>query len=171
MIVFGNLTFFLNVLEVYPLNIKNGLFLLSLAIVFLCVNIVLLALFCYKRTIKPLLIVTLLISSATAYFMDTYHVVINDDMIDNIVQTDISESLDLISLKLFLYLFFMGILPSIFIYKIQINDLNLKKSIISRIKLIGLSFSVAIFAVLILGDFYASFFREHKPLRYYANPS
>lgn len=171
LVAFGNVTFFEHVLDVYPLNLENGLFLSSLVILYICVNIILLSLVCNKYTIKPILITILLISSLSAYFMDAYNVIIDYVMMDNVVKTDLHETLDLISVKQFLYLLFMGILPSLLIYKTNIAYSSLKKSILSRIKLGLLCFVVLISVILIFSNFYASFFREHKPLRYYSNPS
>ena len=170
-ILFGNLTFFSNVIEVYPVNLSNSLFLLSLALVFFSINVMLLSLLCYKHTIKPVLITILLISASTAYFMDSYNVIIDDVMIDNIIKTDTAESLDLISLKFFIYFIFLGVLPSTWIYTLKITTLPIKKEIISKLKLFSFALTVFISLILIFGNFYASFIREHKPLRFYANPS
>lgn len=103
--------------------------------------------------------------------MDTYNVIIDETMIGNIANTDIAESLDLLSVKQVLYVFFLGILPSIALYKTRIICLSFKASFISRIKLIVISTVVLVAPIFLLSDFYASFFREHKQLRYYANPT
>ncbi len=169
--LFGNITFFTNVLDTYPLNSKNSLFLLSLVVVFGGLTTLLLSLVCYKHTIKPILITILLISSSAAYFMDTYNVVIDDTMIDNIVNTDMGESLDLLSIRQIFYVLFLGIMPSLFIYKAKITYPSYKKAIISKAKLLGGSIVVVVITILLFSDFYASFFREHKSLRYYANPT
>jgi lipid A ethanolaminephosphotransferase len=171
LIVFYNITFFKHVLEVYPLNLDNSLFLFSLAIVFFSFNIFVLALICFKKTIKPVLISILLISSLAAYFMDTYNVIIDDLMIDNIIKTDIHESLDLFSLKQVLYFVFLGVVPSIFIYRIKLKDASLKATLTTNLVLLISSLAVIALCIVSFSAFYASFFREHKPLRYYANPS
>jgi len=171
LLAFGNISFFRNVLDAYPPSLQNSLFLLSLVLVFACVNVFLLSLFCFKHTTRPVLIIVLIASSLAAYFMDTYRVIIDDVMIDNIVKTDTAESLDLLSPRLLMYLIFLGVLPSLAIYKLKLKSLSLKKSIFSRIRLAGLSLVIAIATVLVLGGYYASFFREHKSLRYFSNPS
>lgn len=171
LIAFGNLAFFSNVTAVYPVNIKNIFFLISLVIVFCCFIIILLSLVCNKYTIKPILIIILMISSSASYFMDTYNVIIDSVMIDNIIKTDTGESIDLLSTKLLLYLVFLGLLPSVLIYKANITFGPLKKDIISRLKLLFFSIILAASTIMIFGDYYASFFREHKTLRYYSNPS
>lgn len=109
----GNLTFFSNFVEAYPLDFKNGLYMLSVAILSGCINVVLLSLLCYRYTTKVILIALLLISAATAYFMDTYHVIFDGTMIDNVVRTDVAESIALLSFKLLL----LGVLPSALIFK------------------------------------------------------
>lgn len=171
-IVFDNITFFQEVLKVYPLtSFQSTLFILSLALVFSCVNLVILSLLCYKHTIKPVLIGLLLLSAACAYFMDTYHVIIDDVMIDNILKTDSGEAFDLFSFKQFAYLLFLGILPAIWVYKVPLIEVSLKKSVISRLSIIIISLIIVAITILSLGNFYASFLRENKSLRNYANPS
>jgi len=171
LVLFSNVAFFKNVLVIYPANLENILFLLSLAILFFCVNIILFSLICFNRTIKPVLIIILLISSLAAYFMDSYNVIIDDLMIDSIVNTNMNESLDLLSFKQVLYFILLGVLPSIFVYKAKITSLSTKKAALSQLILLGSSMAVAVVVILSLSNFYASFFREHKPLRFYANPA
>jgi len=171
LVLFGNMTFVNNVTRIYPFNLENSIFLVSLIIFLLCINILLLSTVCFKRTIKPILITLLLISSLAAYFMDTYNVVIDELMIDNIVKTDTNEALDLFSFKQVLYLLLLGVLPSILIYKVKIVEKPFKKAILSNVILFFTALLMAILIVVSLSNYYASFFREHKTLRYYANPS
>ena len=124
-----------------------------------------------KYTTKPVLILILLVSSLASYFMDSYSVVIDHTMIQNIVQTNIDESIDLFSFKLILYFLFLGVLPSIFIYKVTIENGSLKTELVSKLKVIVVALLIMISMVFMFSRFYTSFLREHKPLRYYANPT
>jgi len=171
LLLFGNLTFFQNVIKVYPINLYNSVFLISLIILFTCVNVILFSLVCFNRTLKPILIIVLLISSLAAYFMDTYNVVINDSMIDNIIKTDTNETLDLLSFKQLLYFLFLGVFPSLLIYKSKVIQTSFKQSVLSNLILFVGAFLLSAALILSLSNFYAPFFREHKPLRFYANPS
>ncbi|MBL1320223.1 MAG: phosphoethanolamine--lipid A transferase [Methylophaga sp.] len=171
-IALGNITFFQNVLAIYPiLDLPSALFILSLVITFTCVNIIIFSLFCYRYTLKPALILLLLLSAGAAYFMDSYNVILDDVMIDNIFKTDTHEALDLVSIKLFLYLLLLGVLPAIWIIRLPITYPSFKKSILSRVLTIGVALLIIVITILSLGNFYASFLRENKSLRYYANPS
>ncbi len=171
LLVVGNYSFFSHLLQAYPLNLGNLPYLLSLAVLFGCVNVILLSLLCYGRATKPVLIVILLVSAAAAYFMDAYQVIIDDDMIDNVLKTDMAESLDLISVKLVLYLLLIGIVPAYLVYRVPVVQQSLRQAVFSRVKLAAGALVLAVATVVVFGSFYASFAREHKSLRYYANPS
>ena len=170
-IAFANFSFFAALLNVYPLNAKNAPFLATLSFCFPAVIIIFLSLFCFRRTIKPILIVLLISSSLAAYFMDTYNILIDHLMISNSLETDTKEARDLLSATMFSYLILPGVIPAIFVYRANIIFQPFRREVITRIKLI------VSLLVIVLGLFFlqsgatASFFREHKPIRYYSNPA
>ena len=169
--LFDNYSFFHNVLQVYPLNLQNIGFLISLAVILVFLMIFLLSLFGYKYTLKPILIILLLVSSLTNYFMNSFHTIIDASMIRNALQTNIHESMDLFTLKLLVYFVLLGVLPSLFVYKAKIEYRPFKQEFFSRLKFIGFSLIVIIATFFLFSKFYASFLREHKPLRYTVNPA
>ncbi|MEJ2467117.1 MAG: phosphoethanolamine transferase domain-containing protein, partial [Candidatus Thiodiazotropha sp.] len=132
----GNFAFYSHLLEVYPLTLKSLPYLLSLTVLLASVNVILLSLMSYGKATKFVLIVLLLTSAAAAYFMDAYQVIIDADMIDNVMKTDLAESLDLISLKLVLYLLLIGVLPAYLVYRVPIVKLTFKEALFSRGKLL-----------------------------------
>jgi len=170
-VIFSNFSFYTHVLAVYPLGLKNLGFLASLVVVLTCGITLFFTLLCTKYTTKPILIFFLIVTSLTSYFMDSYGVVIDDTMIDNLVKTDAAESLDLISFKLFLYLFFLGILPSVYVYRAEIDYGTCKTEFFCGFKRVFIALFIVVMVALPLSGFYASFIREHKPLRYYTNPT
>jgi lipid A ethanolaminephosphotransferase len=167
----GNLTFFGKFIDAYPLGFMNGLYLLSVAILLGSLNVLLLSLICYRYTIKPVLITLLMVTAGVAYFMDSYHIVIDEPMIDNILRTDPAESFDLLSLKLMVYLLLLGVLLSLLVYRTGFIEMTFRQAVMSRMKLIVGAIVIGVATVLVFGSFYASFAREHKNLRYFINPS
>lgn len=170
-ILFENFTFYNNVLKVYPPTAKNIGFLLSLLVVLLNGIVILLTLFSARFLLKPVIILLLILSSLAAYFMDSYGVVIDHHMIDNILRTDLAESRDLINGKLLLYLLVLGILPAIWVYKVNIPKRPFFSELLSSVKVIVLALVISAIVVYPFTQFYASFIREHKPLRYFTNPA
>jgi lipid A ethanolaminephosphotransferase len=167
---FDNYSFFQNVIKVYPLD-NNFSFVVSLFVLLIAFNTLLFTLLSSKFTTKPVLITILIVSSLTNYFMNSYHIVIDDDMIRNAIQTDTSESLDLVTIKQILYLIFLGLIPSYLVYKANIKYSTLKIEILSKIKYIIVSILIIIICLVSFSKYYTSFFREHKPLRYSINPT
>lgn len=103
--------------------------------------------------------------------MNSYHVIIDDLMIRNMLQTNIEESLDLVTLKQILYFIFLGVLPSYIIYKTKIQESSLKSAIFTKIKVISLAILILGANVFLFSKHYTSFVREHKPLRFSINPT
>lgn len=171
LVLFDNVSFFRNVVKVYPVSLSNMGFLISLAMGLMCVIILLLALVSSKYTLKPILIFTLLVSSVTNYFMNNYSTVIDHTMIQNIFSTNLKETVELFSFKLFLYFIFLGVLPSLFIGRIEVQRGSLGAEFISRLKLVSIALAVMLLSLLMFSKFYTSFLREHKPLRYRTNPT
>lgn len=171
-VLFDNVAFFQNVADVYPLSgFKNIAFILSLAVILFAFTVLLFTLLSSKYTTKPFLITAVMVSSLTNYFMNTYHVVIDDSMIRNAMQTDMHESIDLFTIKQLMYILLLGILPAFLIYKTKIEYGTLKSEMILKAKTILLSALLIVIVLFSFNKFYTSFFREHKPLRYYTNPT
>lgn len=80
---------------------------------------------------KILLVLFFLINAVAVYFINTYSVIIDESMIGNVLNTNYSESSSFFSIKLVLYVVFLGILPSIFIIKAKIITVTVKKFLVS----------------------------------------
>ena len=171
LVLFDNYSFFSNTLTIYPFTLDNIYFLLSLIVVFISFLLLLLSLLSYKYTLKPLLIFILIISSLTSYFMNSYQVIIDESMIRNILQTNLKESFDLFSIQQILYLTLFGLIPSWFVYKTEIFYRGFKSEMLTKLKVISITFIIIIGNIALFSQFYTSFFREHKSLRYSTNPT
>ncbi len=171
MVLFDNYTFYVNTLKVYPLTLANSAFLLSLILVLWAVTVLLLTLVSSRYTTKPVLIAVLLISASTNYFMNTYHVIIDDNMIRNVLQTDWHESRDLLSMKLLAYIVFLGVLPAWWVWKVPVAYGTFKREVLAKGKTVVASLVLIALLLFSFSKYYASFFREHVPLRYNTNPT
>ena len=164
-----NYPFFSHFLSIYPFE-KHAGFVLSSFVLLLSLFLFLFTLLSSRWTTKPVLILTVLISSMTTYFMNTYHVVIDDSMIRNTLQTNLNESMDLLSIKQILYFVFLGLLPAYLIYKTPVKYKSFGKELWDKLKLLLLSLVVMFASLFLFSKSYTSFFREHKSLRFTVNP-
>lgn len=127
-------------------------------------------LFCLPVIIKPVCVFFLVAGSVSAYFMDTYGVVIDKEMLRNVLETDSRESIALFSAKLAAYVFFIGALPSWMIFKVRIAWDNPWRELISRLFTTIIALVGCLLIILSLPSHYSSFFRNHKEVRLLANP-
>jgi lipid A ethanolaminephosphotransferase len=166
----GNLALFKRLLEIYPLNLENLPFLLSLTMFFTLATMLFFLLISYGRATRWILAFFLVASSQAAYYMDQYGVVIDTVMIDNIVQTNAQEAAGLLNLNLVIRTCLLGLIPAWmalrYMPEIQSFTVEWKSRALLLLVLV-----IALFAV--VAPFtagYASFIREHKLTRMFANP-
>jgi len=171
LVLCDNIAFFKHVTQVYEISILNSGFLLSLGVVLAAIITIFSSLLTARYTLKPLLIALLLIASLSNYFMNTYNVILDDTMIQNAMETNVNESMDLFNLKLLGYFVFLGVFPSCLVYWIPIASVSFKQEVWRKIKSIGIALVIILVMLFAFNRFYTSFFREHKPLRYYTNPT
>ncbi len=169
--LFTNFALFRNLIDAFASAPWGYAHIASMAAVLLCALTFLLAVLCIGRATKPVLVTLLMVSSVTAYFMDTYNVIIDSDMLHNAVATNAAEAGDLMSWRFALYVLLLGVLPSALVVLIEHRRATFKPAAVSRAKLLAIPLVAAIGLMLLSSGFYASFIREHKALRYYSNPA
>ena len=111
----GNFTFFEKTMQIYPFS-ENWLFITSLFLFLFSFLAAILLLLCFRWTVKPILIFLLLVSSMLTYSTHNYGIVFDQNMITNTFETDVSELGDLLSIEFILYVCFLGLLPSYFVW-------------------------------------------------------
>ena len=166
----GNQAFFAGVDAVYPWAGGNALFICSLAVVVVALTVLLMALVSTMFTTRVTACLFLFTTATAAYFADEYGTVIDTSMLVNAVETDSGEVLDLLTIGLISRLLFLGVIPSVVVWAIPVRPVSIAVRL--RQNSIAAVGSVAVLAACIgaFGAEYASFFREHKSLRHYANP-
>ncbi|MBK5529959.1 phosphoethanolamine--lipid A transferase [Pseudomonas sp. TH06] len=133
-------------------------------------NIVL-TLLAFRPLLKPLLTLMFLISAGVAYFMSQYGVMIDAGMFRNFAETNVTEVRDLLSLKLFAYIVFLGVLPSIMLWKVPVSYRRWHRELFSKV--IVTVVSTAVIGGVALANYQglSSLFRNHHELRLMLVPS
>jgi len=167
---FANLAFFRNLATAFGATTWGPLHIASLGLALFCALVLLLSALSPRPLLKPVLTLLFGVSAVAAYFMDTYNVIIDREMLVNVMATDSSEASDLLSPRLLLYLVLLGVAPSVLLWRARIRPESARQFLRSRLLLAGGALVLMLSLALISSAFYASFVREHKELRYYANP-
>ena len=166
-----NISFFRRLFEIYPPTWGKLPFLGSVFLALVCATALIFLILGARRALKPFLVAALLVSSVAAYFMDTFNVVIDVEMIRTVFQTNVAEASDLLSWKLAARFLLLGVLPSILVCKARIRRHDsLKAAFVSRLKVIAALVVVFIAMGIAFPANYYTFFRMHKRVQMYTNP-
>lgn len=166
--LFYNWSFFRHFKDAY--EVFNLPFFISIGIVLFSVTALFLSLLCYRSTTKPVLMLLFLTAAFTSYYMNTYDIVVDSTMIQNIVQTSVKEASDLFTWKMVGYVAVLGILPIAILSRLKQDNMPFKAAFANKIKLILILLLMISSQVFGFSKNYSSFFREHKLVRFYANP-
>ena len=121
--------------------------------------------------IKPVLIVLLLISSATNYFMFQLGVFIDADMIRNAFETNTREAFDLVTFRMILWIVLGGVVPSFLLVITRIEYRPFWKECLFRLFAItGCVLVIGIIAAFFYRE-YADFSKRHREMAKLINPS
>ena len=149
---------------------RGALFVLGFAGLIAALTLLLLALAAWRRTIKPVAALLLVPAAAGAHFMGTYGVVIDPTMMTNVLQTNPTETRDLLSLRLLASLLVLAALPIAWMWRLPVRRLGpLAQGGRNLAAMIG---ALAIGAALLFAIFadLSATMRNHKSLRYLINP-
>ncbi|MDR2220392.1 MAG: phosphoethanolamine--lipid A transferase [Methylobacillus sp.] len=167
----GNRELFERLLEVYPLNLANLPFLISLGLFFTLATMLFMLAVTPGRLGRWVLALLLLAASQAAYYMDQYGVVIDTVMLDNVFATNAQEAAALMSWSLAWRTLLFGLLPAWLAWRYWPKAESPWRELKARLVL-ALALIIALIAI--VAPFtagYASFIREHKMTRMYANPT
>jgi len=145
-------------------------FTVAFYLLIILLTVFLLQIFRFKYVTKPVLIFVLIASAFASYFMNNYGIMIDTSMIHNVLETDSSETGDLLTMGMLFHVLVFGILPAAVIYKTRIVYLSpvrqlARNSAFALLTLVAISGNILLFS-----SDYASFFRNHHHVRYLVNP-
>ncbi len=150
------------------LNISEGLsvaFIISVPIFFLVVFIFIFTPFISKFIAKPILIFFLITSSAINYGAYNFGIIFNQDMMLNIFETTTKEASSYLNIKLAIWLFITGILPSIYLLIVKIEYKPFLKEVLRKLSLMVFCLFVVLVIALFFYKDYASIVRNNPKLQ------
>ena len=149
---------------------RGALFIAGFGAMIASLTFVLLCVAAWRRAIKPAVALFLVPAAAGAHFMGTYGVVIDPTMMVNVLQTNATETRDLISLRLVASLLLIAALPIALMWRLPVRRLTVVAQL-SR-NLGAMLAGIALLAVLLFALFadLSATMRNHKSMRYLINP-
>lgn len=148
----------------------NILFTLKMVFLAFIINFLIVSLFPFKKLLKTWLILLIIISAFSSYFMQSYGVLIDKNMLQNVLETDWNETRGLISSGMFLHLVLFLLIPAIVTIKLNIKWPSTGVQFTSWAGMLVIGF-VLLFGLLHFNyKEMSSFFRNHREVKHLAVP-
>jgi lipid A ethanolaminephosphotransferase len=144
---------------------KTSVFVFSLVLVNL-----LLTLLAWGRTARYVLSALLIVSAAAGHFMSQYGILLDDEMIRNIFETDRGEAMELLGMGLLVKVTLLGVLPALVIWRLAPARQKLSRILLEKATVAGLTLAILTIAVAPFFKEYASMVRNHREIRYLLTP-
>lgn len=145
-------------------------FLLSVPLFLLSLTIILQGLFSFRWVTKPILILSVVSSALIFYATVTYGIVFDYGMVQNTIETDSAEAFSYFNIYSIVFFILFGLLPSLLIYYVRLTYKPFVSELLTRLKLISISFGVAFLIGALFYSNYASVGRNNKDIISYITP-
>jgi lipid A ethanolaminephosphotransferase len=170
-LVFYNHRFWQEVLDaMWRPEPGSVLFLASLLLIVLFLQAFVLVLLPGRFLPRAAASVLFVVAAISAYFSDSYGVLIDRDMMRNVFETDRSEVAGLLNEELLCYFIFLGFLPALLVWQIDLPKIAWRKQLRDRATFIAAGLVVCCIGIFATSASYAMFLREHKPIRFLISP-
>lgn len=129
-----------------------------------------LALVTWPRIGKPLLAILILVSAASAYYVDTFGVRLNEEIIQSIFETQRAEAMQLITTGSVGWIALFGILPAVLVLLVPVRFLPPRKSLGLRALIVLFAAGLLLVPPMLTGRNYVYFERNHRSMYDVYNP-
>jgi lipid A ethanolaminephosphotransferase len=152
-------------------SVGSVVFLASLFALTLSLQAILLLLWPTRVLMRIAASALFVIAALGSYFCSEYGAIMNKEMMRNVMQTDTAEVGALLNPELWLHVVLLGLLPAYLVWRVRLPELSFKRQLTQRA--LGILGALAISTVCLFASSanYATFFREHKPVRFTLSPA
>lgn len=151
-------------------GVRGWAFLAAFMVLVTAGNAALLSLLAWRWTLKPAAGLLVLMAAFGAYFMLAYGIAIDASMLTNVLQTDVKEAGDLLNWRLPLTVGALAAPPVAWLVRQPVRAVAPLRHTLHNAGLFVAAVLVAVGAVLLVFQDFASTMRNHTQLRYLINP-
>ena len=170
LVLFYNNSFWTEIFKIAAESQQNRFFLGSIFLLLVaCINLGL-SLVSFRPLLKPSLILILVVATLGAYFMKTYGLMIDRSMISNVMATDMGDISELFNVKMLYYLVMLGVLPSLFVWRVEIRSQGVVKELFMVLGTLLTSLVVMVVVLVIFYKDYISLGKNYNHVRHLINP-
>jgi len=148
----------------------NWLFMVCCFVTIVGLHFVLLAPFAWRIVVRPLLTLLVVASAGAAWYMNTFAVLLDPTMIQNVLRTDMHEARELLNLRMFGSVLLWSALPVAFIWLVRLERPTVLQALLRRAAWVVAALVLAVIAGFTISRDLTSFMRNHHEARYLITP-
>jgi lipid A ethanolaminephosphotransferase len=152
-------------------GVGSAVFLVSLFALTLSLQAILVLIWPTRTSMRVAASLLFVIAAFGSYFCSEYGVIMNKEMMRNVIQTDAAEVGALLNPELWLHVGVLGLLPAVLVWRVRLPNTPYKGQLRQRALAIVGALAVSVASLFASPANYATFFREHKPVRFTLSPS
>ena len=165
--LFSNGQFWRNVIVAPAVQWK---FAAALFVIITAVHALLLGLVVHRRYARPLLAGLILVTAIATYYMGSYGVYLDSDMLRNILHTDRKESSELLSWRLLMPILFAS-LPIALLWRVRLRERPWRRALIMRGGFLAALLVAFAGAAMLSYQDLSSLIRNRREVRYLVTPA
>ncbi|HYN63281.1 MAG TPA: DUF1705 domain-containing protein, partial [Candidatus Limnocylindrales bacterium] len=142
----------------------------AMALLVFAGTVALLSFTAWSRGMKPLWLAVVLLAAVVQHYMLSYHMVMDPSMVANVLQTDPHEARDLLDWRLAFDVFWMVVLPALWLARVRIAPMRLWPQLWRNSLLLLGAVALAAGSALLMQRELAPLMRNNVHLRYMMNP-
>lgn len=146
------------------------MFLLSTLLLTFALLYVFLSLFGFRPIVKPVMALFIVVSSVISYFIDDFGVIMDQNMIQNIFETDTNEATELLNFQLLFHVLITGVIPAGLLMLFKLKHYSFQKELVSRILILSLVIVTTAVATYVSYKDITFIFRENRQITFMINP-
>jgi lipid A ethanolaminephosphotransferase len=152
-------------------SVGSVVFLVSLVTLTLSLQAILLLMWPTRTSMRIAAGLLFVVAAFGSYFCSEYGVIMNKEMMRNVMQTDAAEVGALLNPELWLHVAVLGLLPALLTWRVRLQNTPYKSQLRHRVLAVLGALAIAILSLFASSADYATFFREHKPVRFTLSPA
>jgi lipid A ethanolaminephosphotransferase len=146
-------------------------FVLAMWVLVVALHAMLVALGAWSVAAKPLIMLLTLLASAATFYTDKFGVYMDPSMVRNVLRTDASESVELISVEFVLHMTLYGLLPCLVLWRVRWVPAKWWVATSKQLAFACLMLGLVVISVALSFKAFSSLMRNQTELRYLITPA
>jgi len=156
---------------VHPTSFEDVLFIASLFPILVIAHSAILVLVPGVALLRLVAATSFILAATAAFFIDSYDVVIDKEMIRNLLETDAQEASAFLTPRFAAYVFLLGLVPAVLALRVKLVVPAIKQRLLYGIEFFAVGMLAGGSLLFLFYVHYTSFFTENKAVRARLNPA